>query len=142
MRNGKAKFNILLIVVIVIIICSCGEGSVEIGPNTYEPKIVIEGYLYPGKKFRRLKLLVTFRSIQKLIQLLPVANSSDVKLVDLQSSKEYKLTFNSQKFSFEYNGTDLSIGFDKSYQLVVTAIVDGKVITANSTTHIPKVVLK
>ncbi len=138
MRNGKAKFNILLIVVIVIIICSCGEGSVEIGPNTYEPKIVIEGYLYPGQKVQKIKITRNIPLNTKVDPIALVLNSSDVKLVDLQSSKEYKLTFNSQKFSFEYNGTDLSIGFDKSYQLVVTAIVDGKVITANSTTHIPK----
>lgn len=138
MKSRKAKFYILIIVVFAIIICSCGEGTVEIGKNTYEPKIVIEGYLYPGQKVQKIKITRNIPLNTKVDPTALVLNNSNVKLVDLQSGKEYRLTFNSQNFSFEYNGTDLSIGFDKSYQLVASAIVDEKILNANSTTHIPK----
>lgn len=138
LRNDKTKLSILLTIILAFIICSCGEGSVDIGPNTYEAKIVIEGFLYPGQKVE--KIIIT-RNIPLNTEVDPnylVLKSSDVKLVDLQSGKEYNLTFNSQKNSFEYTGNDLLIGYDKSYQLSVTANVDGKIITAKSTTHTPK----
>lgn len=137
MKDLMAKLNIFFILASAIIIFSCGESTVEIGQNTYEPKIVIDGYLYPGQKVQNI---IITRNIPLNTNIDPTALiliNADVKLVDLQSNKEYRLTFNPKSFSFEYNGTDLLIGFDKSYQLIVSAMIDGKMLSANSTTHTP-----
>lgn len=138
MEIGKLIFSILAISVFISSLFSCGEGTVEIGSNTYEPKIVIEGYLYPGQKIQNIKITRNVPLNTNVDPINLVLNNAEVKLIDLQTGKEFKLTFNSQKLFFEYNGTDLSIGFDKSYKLVVTASIDGKVLTANSITRIPK----
>lgn len=137
-RFGKIIFNTLSLIVYLIIIISCGEGTVEIGRNTYEPKIVIEGYLYPGQKIQNIKVTRNIPLNTKAEPAALVLNSSDVKLIDLQSGKEYKLSFNPQKLFFEYNGSDLSIGYDKSYKLIVSSMVDGKFLTASSITRTPK----
>ena len=137
MKYFVAKLNIFFILVSAILIFSCGESTVEIGKNTYEPKIVIDGYLYPGQKVQNIRIT---RNIPLNTNIDPTALiliNADVQLVDLQSNKEYRLTFNPKNFSFEYSGTDLLIGFDKSYKLVVSAVIDGKVIAANSTTRTP-----
>lgn len=138
MGISNVIFNILVTSVFISALFSCGEGTVEIGSNTYEPKIVIEGYLYPGQKIQNIKITRNVPLNTNVDPINLVLNNADVKLIDLQTGKEFKLTFNSQKLFFEYNGTDLSIGFDKSYKLVVTASIDGKVLTANSITRIPK----
>lgn len=138
MGISNVIFNIIVTSVFISALFSCGEGTVEIGSNTYEPKIVIEGYLYPGQKIQNIKITRNVPLNTNVDPINLVLNNANVKLIDLQTGKEFKLTFNSQKLFFEYNGTDLSIGFDKSYKLVVTASIDGKVLTANSITRIPK----
>lgn len=138
MKNRKKFLNILTITALALYFCSCGEGTVEIGRNTYEPKIVIEGYLFPGQKVEKIKITRNIPINTKADPQTLILYNSDVRLIDVQSNKEYKLTFNQQKFYFEYNGTDLSIGFDKSYKLIVSATIEGKLLTANSITHTPK----
>ncbi len=138
MKSCKALLNFLSIAIYVLIIFSCGEGTVEIGQNTYEPKIVIDGYLYPGQKVQKIKIIRNIPLNTKNNPAALLLPAADVRLIEILSGKEYRLTFNPQKLFFEYNGNDLIIGFDKSYKLIVSANVDGKFLTASSTTHVPK----
>ncbi len=117
---------------------ACGESSVEIGQNTYSPKIVIDGLLYPGKKVENIRIT---RNIPLNTQLEPeqvVLFTADVKLQDMQDGNTYQLTFNPTNFAFEYSGNDLDIGHDKSYKLSVSAYIDGKLLQASSITKTPK----
>lgn len=134
----KVKIKSLAALLIILVFYSCGESTVEIGQNTYSPKIVIEGYLYPGKKVENIRIT---RNIPLNTQPDPadvILYSADVKLTDLQDSKEYTLVFNPEKYSFEYNGGDLQIDYDKSYKLTVKAIIDGKNLQASSVTTTPR----
>ncbi len=102
------------------------------------PKIVIDGYLYPGQKVEKIKItrnipVNTYPDPASLILF-----NSDVRITDLQNGKEYKLTYNFQKLYFEYNGNDLIIGYDKSYKLSVSSMIDGKSLSASSTTLVPR----
>jgi len=133
----KMKNIYPIILSLAFIIFSCGEGTVEIGPSTYIPKIVIEGYVYPGKKVENIR-------ITRNVPMAAVPGSSIiledavVKIMDVQSGIEYKLKYDSAKFSFKYDGNDLIIGYDKSYKLTVSAVIDGKTLQASSVTHVPK----
>lgn len=139
MAMRKIKNIALIIIVISIhVFYSCGQSSLEIGENTYEPKIVIDGYLYPGQKVEKIKIT---RNIPVNTYPDPTAlilSNSDVRISDLQNGKEYRLTFNPQKFYFEYNGSDLVIRNAKSYKLSVTSNIDGKSLSASSTTLVPR----
>ena len=136
LRNNL--INNLVLLVLSLTIISCGEGTVDIGKNTYAPKIVIEGYLYPGQKVRNIKITRNIPLNTKIDPVELLLTNADVELTDLQRGKDYKLAFSKESLSFEYNGADLAIEFDKSYKLTVTAVIDGKTLTANSTTHLPK----
>lgn len=134
----KTFTNILLALLLSLFFVGCGESMVEVGENTYEPKIVIEGFLSPGKK---VEGIIITRNIPLNTSPNPatlVLNNAEVRLIDLQTNKEFKLNFNLQKLSFEYGGNDLSIGYDKSYKLIVNATIDGKYLTASSITKVPK----
>lgn len=134
----KLKIYISLFAVAVsVLLMSCGEGTVEVGPQTYTPKIVIEGYLQPGHV---VEVLIT-RNIPLNTQIDPSAvilSEANVVITDVRANKEYKLTFNPESLRFRYEGNDLVVENDKSYKLTVNAVVDGKQLSATSTTHVPK----
>lgn len=139
MKNGilniiqKAKYFLLVLGFI-----SCGEGVVEIGQNTYSPKIVIEGYLFPGQKVKNIKITRNFPlNTQPILNSLIIKNAV-VTLTDVQTNKQFTLTFNPASLSYEYNGNDLIIDYNKSYSLNVSATVEGKQLSAGSTTRVPK----
>ena len=135
----KNKLKILLTALTAgIIFCSCGQGVVEIGQNTYEPKIVIEGYLYPGQPVRNIRITRNIPLNTASDPTSIVITNADVKLTDLQTNKNYQLTFNVQKFSYEYSGNDLRIDYGNSYKLTVNAAIDGKSLSASSVTNVPK----
>jgi len=134
----KNKLKILLTALITVaIFYSCGQDVVEIGQNTYKPKIVIEGYLYPGQQVQNIKITRNIPLNTSPDPATIVLSNADVKLTDLQSNKNYQLTFSAQKFSYEYSGSDLAIGFGKNYKLTVNAVVDGKNLSASSVTQVP-----
>jgi hypothetical protein len=115
----------------------CGDIAVDIGQNTYNPKIVIEGYLFPGNKVSDIRItrnipLNTYINPKDLI-----LSDANVKIVDLQNNKEYFLKYNPTKLSFEYDGNDLRIDYNFSYKLVVNAVIDSKLLTASSVTKVP-----
>lgn len=128
----------ILLIVMTIFIVSCGEGTVDIGEKTYSPKIVIEGYLIPEKKVEGIRITRNFpiNTMPNLFTL--ILSDADVKIIDLQTNKEYKLAYNPAKYSFEYNGNDLIIGYNKSYKILVTAVIDNKKLIASSITTTPQ----
>lgn len=126
------------IIVPLFIFISCGEGVVEIGQNTYSPKIVIEGYLFAGKKVQNIKITRNFPlNTRPDLSSLLIKNAS-VIIKDNQTNKNYQLSFNPNSLSYEYVGNDFVIDYDKSYSINVIAQIDGKQVSANSTTRVPK----
>lgn len=133
-----SKFgNRIIILIFLMLFYSCGESVVEIGEGTYIPKIVMEGYISPGQKVKDIKITRNFPLNSRPDAKSLLLADADVKLTDLQINKEYQLTFNPQRFSFEYNGTDLSIGYEKSYKISIKALVNGKSLNASSVTKTP-----
>jgi len=117
---------------------SCGESIIDLGMETFEQKIVIEGFLYPGKKVDGIKLTRNFPLNTKPNPATLLIQDAEVRLVDLQNNKEFKLGFNLKKLSYEYSGSGLSISYDNSYKLLVSTSIDGKIYFASSVTKTPK----
>jgi hypothetical protein len=139
MKGIKMKIiiNFLMSITLVGILSSCGQTSVDLGTENYEPKIVIEAYLYPETKVENIKITRNF-PVNTIIDKETMAiNDAIVKITDLNGNIEYKLDFDPVKKSYFYNGSDLVIGYNKSYRLNVQAAVAGKQLSAESETTVP-----
>ncbi|MEJ2053140.1 MAG: DUF4249 family protein [Calditrichaceae bacterium] len=132
--------------VTMILVYACGEGTVEVENKSYEPKIVIDGYIMPHQKVEKIKIARNFRIDADLTQtsLIPEVSSTTVTITDLQTNLEYPLTFHTapdQKFDnyyWEYNGGDLIIEYAHSYRLDVAAVIEGKQLHASAVTTVPQ----
>jgi hypothetical protein len=134
MKLVNSLLNLILISLLVI---SCGKTSVTIDERTYEPKIVIVGYLYPEYPVTDIQITRNF-PVGSTIEKDQVAlEEADVRLTDLSSGSVFELTYNPVTLSFDYRGSDLQIDYGKSYRLDVSAIVDNTELQATSTTTVP-----
>lgn len=113
---------------------SCGDPAVEIEEVNYEPKITVEGYLYPGETVNKIKLSRNF-PLEIIIDsvdliLTPGKNSLSASIngVPLQYNEVNGYYFNN----------NLLIENNKTYKLEVSAFVDGKQLYTESETTTPK----
>jgi len=136
--------NIFTLVLLLtsLVITGCGEGVVDLEEAKYEPKIVIEGYIYPAQKVENIKITRNFPLEQDIDVSGVLLTNADVTITDAESGKVYQLLYNPAKFSFEYPGSDLQIGYGKTYTLNVKAVIDNKNLEARSTTTVPLAGLK
>ncbi|MCA9744473.1 MAG: DUF4249 family protein [Deferribacteres bacterium] len=128
--------KMVLLSSIAIITSACGEGIVELDKSAYEPKIVIEGFLFPGQPVRNVRLTRNIQLNTEIDISTVVLSNAKAVIVDEQD-REFALTYNNATFSYEYRGSDLSIEAGKSYTLEVVATVEGTPLQAKSTTTVP-----
>ena len=134
----KTYLTNLILLFATIVLFSCGETSVTIDERTYEPKIVIIGYLYPERPISNIQISRNFpvgTTIEKNQIALSEAN---VTLTDIASNSAFELSYNPNNFTFEYREGDLDIGYGKSYRLDVSASIDGNDLQASSITTVPE----
>lgn len=130
--------KLLSMVILIIIFVSCTENLVEIGENTYSPKIVVEGYLFANQNVANIRVTRNFPLNSSIQVSNLILSNADVSIKEIESGREFRLTYNPQSFSFEYKGNDLTINYGREYQLNVSAYVDGKKLSASSTTKVPQ----
>ncbi len=122
-----------------LILMACGEGEVTIDYSKYEPKIVIEGYLYPNQQVDRIKItrnLPLNTNIAK--EELPISNAEVVITdINVNPNESYTLSFNQDSLYYYDSGNNLTIKYGWEYRLDVQATVEGKLLTASSTTKTP-----
>jgi hypothetical protein len=135
--NTKKIYYMLACVASLIGLSACGRGHVDITDASYSPKIVINAYLFGGKKVQDIKITRNIPLTQNIDIDKIVLSDAIVKIMDLGDNREYDLTYNPLKFSYEYEGNDLIIEYGKSYKMDVWAIIDGKALHAGSTTTVP-----
>ena len=129
----------IFLMAVTTLLTHCGKGVVDIdGDATYEPKLVIEGYLFPNTKVDNIRISRNF-PLNKEINVLefPVANA-EVFLTDVEKDSVYPLEYNAGLISYQYNGQDLHIENGKKYRLQVEAILDGKDLAASAVTSVPE----
>ncbi len=131
------QIKILITGILLLIASGCGNNSVEL-ENTYEPKLVIQALIFPGQKVDGIFVTRNIPINTNPDPLSVVISNADLRITDLQTNQEYKLSFNAQKFSYEYKKDDLVIQYDRSYKLSINGYVDGKLLSGYSITKTPK----
>ena len=120
-----------------LILISCGKTAISIDESTYEPKIVIIGYLYPDRPVKNIKITRNF-PIGTIIDKDKVPlRDANARITDLIKNKTYTLVYNNQESYFEYPGNDLLIDYGNSYEIKVNASIDGQNLAASSVTTLP-----
>ena len=128
--------NILASLAVWALAAGCGEGIVEIDQSAYEPKIVIEGFIFPHQPVRNIRLTRNIPLNTEIDVSTVVLSDAQVAIVD-ESGRRYPLSLNPITFAFDDFGTDLEIENGKSYTLEVSAIVDDVALHARATTTVP-----
>jgi len=138
---GRIYFQCCIVFLFCFIlssIFSCGKTSVSIDERTYEPKIVIIGYLYPNQPITAIRISRNF-PIGTVIDKTQIAlRDANVQLTDLADVRTYQLVYNPDSAFFEYRGTELKIGYGNSYRLDVAATIENTYLEASSVTTVPQ----
>jgi len=134
---------------IALFLAGCGEATVEVTNVSYEPRIVVEGYLVPGQPVRDIRISRNFpldADLRPSADLLPRYTQTKVVLTDESSGLKYPLTlsvpdsiFDFENYTYGYQGNDLRIEHGKTYTLDVQTVIDGQVLEARSSTTVPEV---
>jgi hypothetical protein len=128
------------LVLVVLLASGCGEGKVPVTNNSYEPRIVIEGFLSPGQDVGGDNGILLTRNIRfdaDLNQLDLLIRDAEARLIDVASGQTYPLVFDETNSQYGYEGDDLEIGYGQTYTLEVRASVDGTELEARATTTVP-----
>jgi len=128
------NLRLFLILVGATVMLSCGEGVISLDNSTYQPKIVIEGTLIPGAN-AQIKLRRNF----------PLETSAPPSSVILQNAQAQITDSEGGIFPLQFNAGNnyyesktIQIEHEKTYTLQVDAVIDGRQLSAKSTTLTPK----
>jgi len=128
------KINLIILVLSSIIFMECGRPGVNISDAGYEPKIAVEGYLYCGESIKDFRLS---RNYAIGVQI----DSSSLYLTP--STNNVTITINGMPLYFDqttktYYNSQITVDYNKTYTLAVSAIVDGQNLQTTSTTTTPQ----
>lgn len=136
---SSATKIIFALIAVLALSAGCGEGIVEIDQSSYQPKIVIEGFLFPQQPVRNIRLTRNIPLNTDVDISTVVLSDAQVAIVD-ENGRQFNLTYNRDTFAFEDRSTGagaLTIEAGKSYTLEVAAIIDDVALYASSTTTVP-----
>lgn len=130
-----SKFITLIIVAFTMgmILSACGDPMIEVPEDQYEPKIVMEAFIYPGETVKDIKISRNFRINQEIdsdnLILLPDANQVEVSINDipLEFDPTEKTWFNNS----------ILVESEKTYTINIKATIEGLRLQATSTTTVP-----
>ncbi|GEM_PF-362572 len=138
-RVGIGSFYIyLLLLALPWMWMSCGKGVVEISPKNYQPKIVIEGYLYPHHPVGRIKISRNFPLNSKISRAALLLPDARVFITDLGSNRKIGLLYDSREQKYYDPNDQLDVEYGRSYRLEVAATVDGRALQASAVTRVPQ----
>ena len=129
-------------VAVSLLLLACGKTSVSIDDRTYEPKIVLNAYIYPNRPVSDIQITRNFAIGQEIDKNQIALSEAEVILTDVGSGNHYSLIYDPDQGSFQYPGSDLTIIYGGTYRLQVTANIDGHVLHASSVTTVPDEGLK
>jgi len=128
----KALISVLIIIAIGL--SSCGKPGINLNNAPYQPKIAVEGYLYPGMTISHISLMRNF----------PLGDSIKTSTLYLSpSGNNVTATINGAALTFDpqtqtYYNTQMTVDYGKSYTLEVSATIDGTQLHTTSTTTTPQ----
>jgi hypothetical protein len=127
-----------MLILAPILLFSCGDAVVDLDTDNYEPKIVMEGYIYPEQPVTNIR-------ISRNLPLGGTINLNDVfledatvSITDLRTGTSYPLTYTDfPSFTYINAGIPLIIQYNQSYRLDVSATIDNQQLSASSITTVP-----
>ncbi len=125
--------KIVLLLLLASLFSACGEGTVSID-NTFEPRIVVQGYLMPHNK-AEVRLMRNFPVDARVTEESIIITDAEAVLID-ESGSSFDLRYNFQ--TRRYESTEIVIDYGKQYTLEVRATVDGKSLFTRSVTTVPE----
>jgi hypothetical protein len=134
---NKMMLNIAVFFLILFLISSCKDPTVNFDEGSYKPKIVIDGYIFPGNKVENIKITRNFPLNTTIDSGALIIKDANVRILEIEKNTEYPLTYNPDSKAYENITGNLIIDYEKKYKLLVEAVIDGKKISANSTTTVP-----
>ncbi len=132
------KIFLLIIALSLSSLISCGESVIEIGQNTYEPKIVIEAYLEVGKNSAQIRVTRNFPLNTEINPAKVFIADALVSIFDPLEGREFKLVYNNKSMIYQTKFGEFNVGYNKNYKLSVKANVDGKSLEASAITTTPQ----
>ena len=133
---------IFSLIIPALFLLSCGEGTVDPAHESYEPRIVIEGFLEANKNIDRLRITRNFKVDVDLTKssVIPDPDETTVLVTDVAADQVYTLSFYDEDEGdayWHYTGTDLIIQSGKTYRLEVWSKIEGQRLYATAETTIP-----
>lgn len=133
--RGLAIFVLALSAVsLAPILSGCGNPGINLNNAPYNPKIAVEGYLYPGHTITHISLMRNYpigdSVTQSNLYLTPSENNVSATINGVS------LTFDPQTQTYYNNQT--VVDYNKSYTLEVFATIDGKQLHTTSLTTTPQ----
>ena len=117
---------------------NCGDPVISIKEDDYTPKIVIEGYLFPGHE---VGILITknfpLNSKNRVNKFELLIEDADAKITNESTEREFQLRFNPETFLYGCIDEDLIIEYGRTYRLEIEAFVNGQNLSASCETTIP-----
>jgi hypothetical protein len=145
-KKMKTVVAILGFIFLVNLLSGCGDATMEPSNESYEQRIVIEGYLHAGQPIDRIYVSRNFPVDADLTKMsvLPDPDETFVYITDLDSDKNYQLEYNTSEdddwnnYYWTYRDSDVIVEYGKSYQIDVSTVIDGKECHASSVTTVPE----
>ncbi len=141
------KCKKFIFIIITVLIYSCGTASFEVQNKSYEPRIVIEGFLVANQGEQKIYISRNFKLDANLntMNLLPDPDDTEVSITDLQTNNMHHLQFrndendgdNDAYWTFR-EGDDMAVLPGYSYRLQVNTCIEGRDLYAASTTKVPQ----
>ena len=128
------KINMIIIVLSSIILMQCGSPGVNINDAAYQPKIAVEGYLYCGETIKDFRLSRNFAIgvpiDSNALYLTPSGNNVTITIngIPLEFDQQTSTYYNNQ----------VTVAYNKTYNLEIFASIDGKNLHTTSTTTTPQ----
>ena len=125
--------KVIITVLLILITAGCGKPGINLDNAPYNPKITVEGFLYPGQTVTGIKLMRNFRLGSQV-------NSSDLYLTPSGNNVTASINGNVLTFDLQtqsYFNNQLIVDYGKSYTLDVYATIDGTQLHTSSTTITP-----
>ncbi len=126
-----------VLLLLPVLFYSCGDATVDLGSENYEPKIVVEGYLYPGRPVEKIKISRNIPINTQMNRSDLLITDATVSITDETTGDIYPLSYSAEIKAYRYPGSDWIIRRERSYRLQVSATVEGKLLQASSVTHTP-----
>ena len=127
------------------LIFACGKSIVSVTNESYEPKIVVQGYLTANLPIQDIIITRNFpvgSNLEKM-NIFPDVNTTSVTVENLTDQKIYTLSFKTSENGKTNEGSwccldpGVRVEYGKTYRLNVSATVEGTKLNTSSTTTVP-----